>query len=130
MIDREGDRIEISNHYRANCFYTSFSFSWNGSKNGCVSSAASIHDWSHFLFIGLQLKWIKLKWVETGAAWLLAELLLFFIPSAVGIVNYEEILNMKGIETVLLIAVSTFIVMGATGFTAEKIYNRKRSLNK
>lgn len=83
-----------------------------------------------FLFIGLQLGWIKLKWVEQGAAWLLAELLLFFIPSAVGIVNYEEIFNMKGVETVLLIAVSTFIVMGATGFTAEKIYNRKRSFHK
>lgn len=83
-----------------------------------------------FLFIGLQLGWIKLKWVEQGAAWLLAELLLFFIPSAVGIVNYEEIFNMKGVETILLIAVSTFIVMGATGFTAEKIYNRKRSFHK
>jgi holin-like protein len=83
-----------------------------------------------FLFIVLQLRLVKLKWVEQGAAWLLAELLLFFIPSAVGIVNYDEILNMKGIETVLLIAVSTFIVMGATGFTAEKIYNRKRSLTK
>ncbi|WP_445491084.1 CidA/LrgA family protein [Niallia sp. 03133] len=78
----------------------------------------------------LVTKIVKIEWVEKGAAWLLAELLLFFIPSAVGIVNYDEILNIKGIETVLLIAVSTFVVMIATGFTAEKIYNRKRSLPK
>jgi len=78
------------------------------------------------LFISLQIKLVKIEWVEKGATWLLAELLLFFIPSAVGIVNYNEILNMKGIETVLLIAISTFIVMGATGFTAERIYNRRR----
>lgn len=82
------------------------------------------------LFIGLQIKLIKLEWVEKGATWLLAELLLFFVPSAVGIIDYEEILNLKGIETVILIAISTFIVMGATGFIAEKIYNRKRSLTK
>lgn len=82
------------------------------------------------LFITLKLKIVKIEWVEKGAAWLLAELLLFFIPSAVGIVNYNEILNVKGIETVILIAISTFFVMGATGFTAEKIYNRKRRFSK
>ena len=82
------------------------------------------------LFVALKLKLVKVEWVEKGAAWLLAELLLFFIPSAVGIVNYNEILNIKGIETVLLIAICTFIVMGATGFTAEKIYNRKRRFSK
>ncbi|MGP7815897.1 CidA/LrgA family protein [Niallia sp. 01092] len=82
------------------------------------------------LLVCLLTKIVKIEWVEKGAAWLLAELLLFFIPSAVGIVNYEEILNMKGIETILLIAVSTFVVMLATGFTAEKIYNRKRRFSK
>lgn len=78
------------------------------------------------LLAALSLKIVKLEWVEKGAAWLLAELLLFFVPSAVGIINYEEILNMKGIQTILLIGISTFIVMGVTGYTAEKIYNRKR----
>ncbi|MFT8323405.1 MAG: CidA/LrgA family holin-like protein [Bacillus sp. (in: firmicutes)] len=82
------------------------------------------------LLICLLTKIVKIEWVEKGATWLLAELLLFFIPSAVGIVNYDEILNMKGIQTILLIAVSTFVVMIATGFTAEKIYNRKRSFSK
>ncbi|KAB7673068.1 CidA/LrgA family holin-like protein [Bacillus sp. B1-b2] len=84
------------------------------------------------LFILLLLHVVKLEWVEKGAAWLLAELLLFFIPSAVGIVNYDEIFNLKGIETILLIIISTFIVMGATGYIAEYIFNRsrKRSMNK
>lgn len=82
------------------------------------------------LLIALFTKIVKVEWIEKGAAWLLAELLLFFIPSAVGIVNYDEIFNIKGMETILLIAVSTFAVMVATGYTAEKIYNRKRSLFK
>lgn len=83
-----------------------------------------------FLLLALLFKLVKLEWVEKGATWLLAELLLFFIPSAVGIVNYTEILNLKGVETIILIALSTFMVMGVTGFTAEKIYNRKRSFSK
>ncbi|WP_419880706.1 CidA/LrgA family protein [Peribacillus sp. B-H-3] len=79
------------------------------------------------LFAALMLKIIKLEWIEKGGNWLLAELLLFFIPSAVGIVNYDEILSLQGIKALLLIGVSTFIVMGATAFTAEKIFNKKRS---
>ena len=79
------------------------------------------------LFLTLWLKIIKLEWVEKGANWLLAELLLFFIPSAVGIVNYDEILSLQGAEIVGLIGISTIIVMGMTAVTAEKISGRKRS---
>lgn len=79
------------------------------------------------LFGALMLKVVKLEWVEKGGNWLLAELLLFFIPSAVGIVNYNEILSLQGAETVLLIGFSTVMVMGSTAFIAEKLYNRKRS---
>ncbi|PLR89766.1 CidA/LrgA family protein [Bacillus sp. T33-2] len=79
------------------------------------------------LFIALMVKVIKLEWVEQGANWLMAELLLFFIPSAVGIVNYDDIFSIQGIAIVLLIGVSTVIVMAATALTAEKISGRKRS---
>jgi holin-like protein len=79
------------------------------------------------LFLALCCKVIKLEWVEQGAKWLMAELLLFFIPSAVGIVNYQQIISLQGVEIVLLIACSTVIVMGMTALTAEKISVRKRS---
>ncbi|MBU8789658.1 CidA/LrgA family holin-like protein [Oceanobacillus caeni] len=79
------------------------------------------------LFLALYCKVIKLEWVEQGAKWLMAELLLFFIPSAVGIVNYEQIISIQGLEIVVLIAISTMIVMGMTAITAERILARKRS---
>ncbi len=44
------------------------------------------------LFILLQTKVIKLKWIEVGGNWLVAELLLFFIPSAVGVIQYKQLL--------------------------------------
>jgi len=79
------------------------------------------------LFLALKVKIVKLDWVEQGGKWLLAELLLFFVPSAVGIVNYKEILGWQGAETVVLIIFSTVLVMGTTAFVAEKLYNLKRS---
>ncbi len=79
------------------------------------------------LFLALYLKIIKLEWVDKGANWLMAELLLFFTPSAVGIVNYDEIISVKGAESVVLIGISTVMVMGMTALIAEKITCRKRS---
>jgi len=79
------------------------------------------------LFLALCFKIIKLEWVEKGANWLMAELLLFFIPSAVGIVNYDEILSIQGAEIVVLIGISTVIVMGMTALIAEKITGKERS---
>jgi holin-like protein len=79
------------------------------------------------LFLALCCKVIKLKWVEQGSKWLMAELLLFFVPSAVGIVNYQQIISFQGVEIVLLIVFSTMIVMGMTALTAEKLSVRKRS---
>ncbi|GHH99266.1 CidA/LrgA family protein [Neobacillus kokaensis] len=79
------------------------------------------------LFLALYLKIIKLEWVEKGANWLMAELLLFFIPSAVGIVNYDEIISIQGAEIVILIGISTIIVVGMTAFIAEKMTKGKGS---
>ena len=77
------------------------------------------------LLFSLLLGIVKLEWIEQGGNWLLAELLLFFIPSAVGIINYDELLSWQGIGSILLIGVSTFIVIGSTAFIAEKVNNWK-----
>lgn len=80
------------------------------------------------LLIALSIKMIKLEWIEQGGNWLLAELLLFFIPSAVGIVNYDEILSWQGMKTFFLIGLSTLIVIGVTAYVADASYKiSKRS---
>ena len=38
----------------------------------------------------LEMKWFKLAHVERGADLLLAELLLFFIPPVVGVIQYQD----------------------------------------
>ncbi|MEK4027551.1 MULTISPECIES: CidA/LrgA family holin-like protein [Bacillaceae] len=77
------------------------------------------------LFILLQTRIVRIEWVELGANWLLAELLLFFIPSAVGIVKYKNVLMNDGLYVTLVIVLSTAIVMACTGLTAKKIAERK-----
>lgn len=77
------------------------------------------------VFILLQTKVIKLKWVELGANWLLAELLLFFIPSAVGIMNYIPMLEHDGVRIVVIVILSTILVMVSSGLLAGTMAKRK-----
>lgn len=45
------------------------------------------------LLVLIQLKIIPLEKIELGANFLIAELLLFFIPSAIGVIQFQEILK-------------------------------------
>ncbi|KAA6451130.1 CidA/LrgA family holin-like protein [Bacillus swezeyi] len=77
------------------------------------------------IFALLHFKVIKLEWIEIGALWLLAELLLFFVPSAVGIMNYGELLKEFGTSIILVVLLSTFVVMVSTGMLTQMIAKRK-----
>ncbi|BAU26327.1 holin-like protein [Aneurinibacillus soli] len=77
------------------------------------------------VFILLQTKIIRLEWIELGAKWLLAELLLFFVPSAVGIMKYPHLLVDDGVRVICAIVLSTITVMACTGLVAKKITERK-----
>jgi holin-like protein len=78
------------------------------------------------LFLLLQIKVVKIEWIERGAMWLLAELLLFFIPSAVGIVNYQQVISSQGDKLITVIVLSTLTVMAFTGITAQFISKRMK----
>lgn len=67
---------------------------------------------SFFLLLFLlEMKWLKLAHVERGADLLLGELLLFFIPPVVGIIQYQELLIASGWKILLVIMISTALVM-------------------
>ena len=59
----------------------------------------------------LEMKWLKLAHVERGADLLLAELLLFFIPPVVGVIQYQDLLIASGWRILLVILISTALVM-------------------
>lgn len=79
------------------------------------------------LFLCLELKIIRIDAIEAGADFLLVNLLLFFIPSAVGILQYQDLLAVQGIRLVLVIMLSTVIVMSCTGLLAEVLVKARRN---
>ncbi|WP_046227576.1 CidA/LrgA family protein [Paenibacillus dauci] len=77
------------------------------------------------LFILLQSGVVKVEWIDLGASWLLAELLLFFIPSAVGVMNYIPMLEQDGVRIIAIVICSTILVMVSSGLLAALMSKRK-----
>ena len=65
---------------------------------------------------------VPLNWVRAGSRWLLAEMLLFFVPAVVAVVNYAELLMVDGWRIFIVIAISTSLVLGATALVVDKVY--------
>lgn len=63
------------------------------------------------LFFALQYKIMRLEWVEDGADLLIRDLLLFFIPPAVGIMQYTNLFGAIGSKLVGAVAISILIVL-------------------
>lgn len=70
----------------------------------------------------LALGWLPLAWCKSGARWLLAEMLLFFIPATVAVVQYPQLLGSVGVRIVLVILLSTVLVMTVTSLVVDAGY--------
>lgn len=81
------------------------------------------------LFLLLKFKIVKLEWVSSGGDWLIREMLLFFIPSSVGILSYGNLMLHQGIQIVVTIVTSTALVMLVTGAIAETVWKSRQRRN-
>ncbi|ACG71333.1 LrgA family protein [Anaeromyxobacter sp. K] len=77
------------------------------------------------LLAALRLGVVRAEWLERGAAWLFRHMLLFFIPAAVGAIQYPELLGSEGARALAVVAVSTVLVMAVTGATVEWLARRR-----
>ncbi|MFS0822358.1 CidA/LrgA family protein [Bacillus sp. 1P02SD] len=78
------------------------------------------------LFLLLHTKIVKEKWLGDGAQFLLTYLALLFVPATVGIMDYLSFFYGKGIITVAIVLLSTFLVMVISSVVGEKIATRKK----
>ena len=73
----------------------------------------------------LEMNWLKLTHSEQGADLLLAELLLFFIPPVVGVIQYQDLLIASGWKILLVILISTALVMMASVSTIRLLLKQE-----
>lgn len=59
--------------------------------------------------------------LQLGAGWLMAEMLLFFIPALMSLLDYGALIRDEGWRILLVIAVSTLMVMVVTALTVELV---------
>jgi holin-like protein len=71
------------------------------------------------LLLVFALGWVKPAALQLGAGLLMAEMLLFFIPALMSLLDYGGLLREDGWRILLVIGVSTLMVMLVTAFTVE-----------
>ncbi|QHM77911.1 Holin-like protein CidA [Mixta theicola] len=76
----------------------------------------------------IMLRIVPLQWVKAGGNWLLAEMLLFFVPAVVAVVNYGDLLKVEGWRICVVIALSTIMVLGATALVVDRVYRLEMRL--
>ncbi|HDS1698364.1 MULTISPECIES: CidA/LrgA family protein [Pseudomonas] len=64
---------------------------------------------------------LKPAMLQLGAGWLMAEMLLFFIPALMSLLDYGSLIRDEGWRILLVIAVSTLMVMIVTAMTVELV---------
>lgn len=78
------------------------------------------------LFGLLSAKIIPLPWVEEGAALLLKHLAFFFIPIAVGLMNWGSLFSVSGLILVLALLTSALLSISLTGWLVQTIQRGKQ----
>ena len=70
---------------------------------------------------------IPLNWVRAGARWLLAEMLLVFVPAVGAVAKYVQLVMIGGWRIFLVIRLSTTMGLGASGWVMDKGYRYEGS---
>lgn len=73
------------------------------------------------LFIALATKIIKLEQIEDTAEYLLSIMLIFFVPSAVGIMDTFFTYQSSMLPIIIIVIISTMTVLIVTGITSQLI---------
>ncbi|AZG35648.1 CidA/LrgA family protein [Shewanella psychromarinicola] len=83
------------------------------------------------LLILLSCQWLPEKVVNQGSAWLIGDLLLFFIPPVVAVTKYKSILENYGAELIMCMLLASTSVLLGTAVIVDKLFKfeRKQRLN-
>lgn len=78
------------------------------------------------LYILLSSGIIQIQHIEKGASFLIRHLALFFVPFAVGLMNYAGLIKTSGMQLLLMIAGSTIIGLLITAGLTQSLSRREK----
>jgi len=68
---------------------------------------------------------LPLRRIDAGAKWLLADMLVFFVPAVVAMARYQELLRSEGLKLAAVIVLGNACVMLVTAAVVEWIVRRR-----
>nr|WP_242455165.1 CidA/LrgA family protein [Pseudomonas sp. MS15a(2019)] len=77
------------------------------------------------LLLLLAARIVEPEWLQGGVRLLLGEMLLFFIPALLSLLDYGPLLRQEGVRILLAILLSTVLTMVATAYTVDWMFRRR-----
>lgn len=74
------------------------------------------------LAVGLFTGLVKAQWLRVGTNWLLAEMLLFFVPAMLVVTEYPDLIRDQGLRILAVVVASTACVMAVTALAVDQVY--------
>lgn len=78
------------------------------------------------LLLAFALGWLSPRTFSGGARWLLAEMLLFFVPAAMILLDNRQMFGWLGLKLLAVVVGGTLLVMAATAMTVELLLRRSQ----
>lgn len=82
------------------------------------------------LFIALEMKWIKVKDIRETSGFLIAIMPVMFIPAAVGLIDSWHSIGNCWLQYIVVTVLSTFVVMGVSGWFTQYVIRRGKEARK
>jgi holin-like protein len=70
----------------------------------------------------LHVRGLPVVTMKRGADWLLADMLLFFVPAVLAVLDHRELIGLTGLKILSVIVLSTIAVMVVTALTIDLCY--------
>ena len=77
------------------------------------------------LFLALECRIIKLEWLQPSGRLILFFMALFFIPAAVGIVQYRDFVMDNAVIITVTVVLGIIVNIAAVGYTFEYLARKK-----
>jgi holin-like protein len=77
-----------------------------------------------FLVLGLLAgRKVSIVSLRKGANWLIAEMLLFFVPAVLAMLDHREFIGLLGVKVLAVILAGTIVVMSITALSADLCFH-------